>query len=260
MTPATPLPTKAFVAPGHIVRYIWSQPEHIFFLFAASAAEFAYHPSVDWLYFTGKLPADPIGRMFSTLSYARGIVFANEEKAIQTISHIRQIHQNVETKRGDLIPDWAYRDVLFMLIDYSIRSYESLRHPLSHLDKQEVYDVFFRIGKSMQISNLPVDYTAFVYERACSLQKHLEPSAYTSDLFRQYRKHLGWFRYFCMLNVEQLVCHPILRQKFHQHPIIVPHLSFMIYKFSRLLGLKNCLLQWLIPKAYRSLFHQIKTS
>jgi hypothetical protein len=198
--------------------------------------------------------------MFSTLSYARGIVFANEEKAIQTISHIRQIHQNVETKRGDLIPDWAYRDVLFMLIDYSIRSYESLRHPLSHLDKQEVYDVFFRIGKSMQISNLPVDYTAFVYERACSLQKHLEPSAYTSDLFRQYRKHLGWFRYFCMLNVEQLVCHPILRQKFHQHPIIVPHLSFMIYKFSRLLGLKNCLLQWLIPKAYRSLFHQIKTS
>jgi hypothetical protein len=147
-----------------------------------------------------------------------------------------------------------------MLIDYSIRSYESLRHPLSHLDKQEVYDVFFRIGKSMQISNLPVDYTAFVYERACSLQKHLEPSAYTSDLFRQYRKHLGWFRYFCMLNVQQLVCHPILRQKFHQHPIIVPHLSFMIYKFSRLLGLKNCLLQWLIPKAYRSLFHQIKTS
>jgi hypothetical protein len=198
--------------------------------------------------------------MFSTLSYARGIVFANEEKAIQTISHIRQIHQNVETKRGDLIPDWAYRDVLFMLIDYSIRSYESLRHPLSHLDKQEVYDVFFRIGKSMQICNLPTDYTAFLSERACSLQKHLEPSAYTTDLFRQYRKHLGWFRYFCMLNVQQLVCHPILRQNFHQHPIIVPHLSFMIYKFSRLLGLKNCLLQWLIPKAYRSLFHQIKTS
>jgi hypothetical protein len=198
--------------------------------------------------------------MFSTLSYARGIVFANEEKAIQTISHIRQIHQNVETKRGDLIPDWAYRDVLFMLIDYSIRSYESLRHPLSHLDKQEVYDVFFRIGKSMQICNLPTDYTAFLSERACSLQKHLEPSAYTTDLFRQYRKHLGWFRYFCMLNVQQLVCHPILRQNFHQHPIIVPHLSFMIYKFSRLLGLKNFLLQWLIPKAYRSLFHQIKTS
>lgn len=260
MTPATPLPTKAFVAPGHIVRYIWSQPEHIFFLFAASAAEFAYHPSVDWLYFTGKLPADPIGRMFSTLSYARGIVFANEEKAIQTILYIRQIHQNVETKRGDLIPDWAYRDVLFMLIDYSIRSYESLRHPLSHLDKQDVYEVFFRIGKSMQFSNLPIDYTAFVNERASSLQNHLSPSAYTFDLFRQYRKHLGWFRYFCMLIVQQLVCHPILRQKFKQGPILVPYLFLFIYKFSRFLGLKNFLLQWLIPKAYRSFFHQIKSS
>ena len=37
----------------------------ILFIFAgAGAAEFALNKAVDWLYFTGKLPTDPLGRLF----------------------------------------------------------------------------------------------------------------------------------------------------------------------------------------------------
>ena len=46
------------------------------------------------------------------------------------------IHAAVEKKRGRSIPDWAYRDVLFMLIDYSIRSYEVLERSLSRAEKR----------------------------------------------------------------------------------------------------------------------------
>jgi len=50
-----------------------------------------------------------------------------------------KIHAHVEEKRAATIPDWAYRDVLFMLIDYSIRSFEVLERELSSVEKDEVF-------------------------------------------------------------------------------------------------------------------------
>ena len=48
-----------------------------------------------------------------------------------------------------------YRDVLFMLIHYSIASYELLENKLSDAEKEEVYDVFFRLGMGMGLKALP---------------------------------------------------------------------------------------------------------
>jgi len=110
-----------FVKENSIVRSIWGKADTVLFIFAGSAAEFALNKAVDWLYFTGKLPADPLGRLFSTVTYARQIIFAKEGAALQAIDKITAIHKGVEHARGAQIPDWAYRDVLFMLIDYSIR-------------------------------------------------------------------------------------------------------------------------------------------
>ena len=59
-----------------VVRRIWGKGDTILFIFAGAAAEFALNKAVDWLYFTGRLPADPLARLFSTVSYARIIVFA----------------------------------------------------------------------------------------------------------------------------------------------------------------------------------------
>ncbi|MBC7902809.1 MAG: DUF2236 domain-containing protein, partial [Gemmatimonadaceae bacterium] len=70
-----------FVSKNSIVRKIWGKSDTVLFIFAGASAEFALNKAVDWLYFTGKLPADPLGRLFSTVRYARKIVFASAEEA-----------------------------------------------------------------------------------------------------------------------------------------------------------------------------------
>src|SRR6187551_2690611 len=98
-----------FVDQGSIVRKIWGKGDTILFIFAGASAEFALNKAVDWLYFTGKLPADPIGRLFSTVVYAQQIVFAEFDSANQAIDRITAIHGAVEKSRQATIPDWAYR-------------------------------------------------------------------------------------------------------------------------------------------------------
>ena len=158
---------KRFVEKNSIVRKIWGKSDTVLFIFAGAAAEFALNKAVDWLYFTGKLPADPIGRLFSTVRYARGIVFAPMEEAHHTIDVIRKIHTAVEQNRGSSIPDWAYRDVLFMLIHYSIAAHELLEKKLNADEKEEVYNVFYRVGSGMGLKELPKNYIAWHQDVSC---------------------------------------------------------------------------------------------
>src|ERR1700756_3747925 len=102
-----------FVNKNSIVRQIWGRPDTVLFIFAGAAAEFSLNKAVDWLYYTGKLPADPLGRLFSTVAYSRQIIFSEREAALRAIDKITAIHQSVEASRDAQIPDWAYRDVLF---------------------------------------------------------------------------------------------------------------------------------------------------
>lgn len=144
-----------FVENNSVVREIWGKSDTVLFIFAGAAAEFALNKAVDWLYFTGRLPTDPLGRLFSTVSYARKIIFAENEKALKTIDSIFVIHKVVENNRGKAIPDWAYRDVLYMLIHYSIASFELLERKLSAEETEEVYNVFYRFGMRMKLKDLP---------------------------------------------------------------------------------------------------------
>src|SRR5438094_3011245 len=98
---------KYFVEPGSVIRKIWGKGDTILFIFAGASAEFALNKAVDWLYYTGRLPADPLGRLFSTVNYARQIVFSENEAALQAIDKISSIHTSVEKQRGAQIPDWA---------------------------------------------------------------------------------------------------------------------------------------------------------
>src|SRR5215216_4174805 len=180
-----------FVAKESVVREIWGKGDTILFIFAGASAEFALNKAVDWLYFTGRLPADPLGRLFSTVTYARLIVFAEKEGAHRAIDKMRAIHSAVEANRGAVIPDWAYRDVLFMLIHYSIASFELLERKLSGMEKEEVFNVFYRVGDRMGIQGLPKNYNEWVVMHATHLENDLLRSHYTDDLFKQYRKHLG---------------------------------------------------------------------
>ena len=194
-----------FVHRRSIVRTIWGDPDLILLIFAGSAAEFALNRAVDWLFFTGKIPRDPIGRLFSTVRYAQEIVFVSEEAARQTLNRINAAHRAVERQRSDTIPDWAFRDVLYMLIDYSERAHALLYRPLSASERNELYGVFLRIGEGLSISELPETYAEWREDRQVHLVRDLTYSRHTAMLFRQYRLHLGAWRYYLLLQVQALL-------------------------------------------------------
>ncbi|HEV7890101.1 MAG TPA: oxygenase MpaB family protein, partial [Pyrinomonadaceae bacterium] len=186
---------REFVARGSVVRKIWGDPEVVLLVFAGSAAEFALNRAVDWLFFTGKIPNDPVGRLFSTVRYARAIVFADEETAARTLRHINAAHAGVEGLRGQTIPEWAFRDVLYMLIDYSERAHRMLYRPLSARERAELYAVFKRVGEGLNVKELPEDYARWRDDRRAHIERDLAFSRHTALLYKQYRRHLGEWRY-----------------------------------------------------------------
>lgn len=241
-----------FVAPGSIVRQIWSKGDTILFIFAGSSAEFALNKAVDWLYFTGRLPADPLGRLFSTVNYARGIVFAPMDEALKTIDKISSIHKGVENARGAKIPDWAYRDVLFMLIHYSIAAFELLERKLSEEEKEDVYDVFFRMGTRMNIPELPVTYKAWLPVRQMHLKQNLQKGKYSVDLYKQYKKHLGPFRFKLLKEGQILVMPKTVRDLlgFSSSSLLKPVIP--VYKLSRKIKLDGLIKNIILPPEYKS--------
>jgi uncharacterized protein (DUF2236 family) len=242
--------TTHFVAPGSIVRKIWGDADVILLIFAGSAAEFALNRAVDWLFFTGKLPADPIGRLFSTVRYAQEIVFAPEQKARQAIARMSAIHGGVEQKRGYQIPDWAYRDVLYMLIDYSMRAYETLHRPLTPAERGEVFTTFRAVGAGMHVPDLPLTYADWVIDRQAHLNQDLVRSEFTDKLFQRYRDELGGWRY-DLLRQAQAVLVP---EQVHQLLALPrkPLLAYTVglYKVLNGLGLRSVVQRILLPAQY----------
>src|SRR5688572_23528715 len=162
-----------FVRRNSVVRRIWGDGDMVLLVFAGSAAEFALNRAVDWLFYTGKLPSDPIGRLFATASYAQDIVFADESTATRTLTGIRAAHEAVERQRGMAIPDWAHRDVLYMLIAYSEEAHELLGRPLTATERDDLYDVFYRVGIGLGVRDLPTTYPAWKTDRELHLHRDL---------------------------------------------------------------------------------------
>ena len=236
-----------FVEENSVVRKIWGKSDTVLFIFAGASAEFALNKAVDWLYFTGKLPADPIGRLFSTVSYAKRIIFAPLDQAHKAIDTMRQIHSAVEKNRGSSIPDWAYRDVLFMLIYYSIASYELLDKKLGDQEKEEVFNVFYRVGARMGLKDLPLTYIEWLPVREAHLMQDLQKSVYTADLFKQYKKHLGAMRFKVLLEAQKLVVPYRVKEllDFSDFSLLTPVVP--VYKVSKLMKMDWLLKNILFP-------------
>lgn len=241
-----------FVEKESVVREIWGKSDTILFIFAGASAEFALNKAVDWLYFTGRLPADPLGRLFSTVNYARQIVFSEKEAAIQAIDKIARIHESVEKNRGAKIPDWAYRDVLFMLIGYSISAFELLERKLSLEEKEEIFQVFCMVGNGLGLKGLPANYIAWLPMRQQHLQDDLLKTPYTTDLYKQYRKHLGAVRYALLVEGQKLVCPEKVKEllQFRKFSFLGPLLC--IYKLIKKVKLDWLLKSVILPSKYKA--------
>lgn len=239
-----------FVDKNSIVRKVWSNPDVILFIFAGSAAEFALNKAVDWLYFTGKIPSDPLGRLFSTVRYAQMIVFSDTETAHKTIDKINGIHQGVEQSRGARIPDWAYRDVLYMLVDYSIAAYELLERKLEPEEKQELFRVFQEVGQRMGLKDLPQNHESWLPSREKHLQEDLLNGNYTADLFQQYKKHLGTARYLILLECQKLVVPARVSHLLNFGSSFTAKTLLKLYLLSRQLKADKLVKHFLLPAEY----------
>lgn len=240
-----------FVPEKHPLRRTWQNADAILVIFAGSAAEFALNKAVDWLYFTGKLPADPIGRLFSTVDYARRIIFAERPAAEQAIRQIVDIHHQVEAARRQPIPDWAYRDVLYMLMHYSVAAAALLHRPLTVSEKEEVYAVFLEMGRLMNIPALPISYSAWTTDYQQHLNNDLVLSVHTKDLFRQYRKHLGGFRYGLVLQTQKMVVPDKVLSLLQWRRFTPLALTVPPYRLLRRLGAVRWIEWLLVPPQYR---------
>lgn len=248
---------RLFVENNSVVRKIWGKSDTVLFIFAGASAEFALNKAVDWLYFTGKLPSDPLGRLFSTVSYAGKIIFSSMDEANKAIDAMRHIHAAVEQNRGAAIPDWAYRDVLFMLIYYSIASYELLEQKLSDEEKEEVYNVFYRVGIRMGLKELPLTYIEWLPVRKAHLIDDLQKSEYTADLFKQYKKHLGSMRFKVLIEGQKLVVPCKVKEllQFNGFSLLTPVVP--LYKVSRLMKMDWLLKNILFPADYKDQINEL---
>ncbi|MFK7820496.1 MAG: oxygenase MpaB family protein, partial [Planctomycetaceae bacterium] len=174
-----------------VAQKIWSDPTCLLLIFAGGSAEFAVHPNVDWLFFTGKLPSDPIGRFFSTIDYLRQMLIVTADQREPLAKSLRGLHKEIEDRRGDRIPDVAYRDVLSMDIYYSIAAADLVfKQPLSPVERDEVVAELVMFGSQMGIPDLPRDYTDLCEIRRNRFDDYGQ-SEFTGRLLTSYRTALG---------------------------------------------------------------------
>jgi len=239
-----------FVEKDSIVRKIWGSGDTILLVFAGASAEFALNKAVDWLFYTGKLPSNPLDRLFSTVEYARKIVFAEKNSAEMAIRNINAIHSSVEKSRGRHIPQWAYRDVLFMLIDYSIRSYEILEEKLTSEEKEEVFRVFHRMGNLMQIKDLPHNFETYRDERINHLQQHLHYGDFSAALYNSYRENLGVSRYVLLKQTQKSLLPAEVRNHLNMNSISIFKSLLWLYRQSKKIDIDRNLRRIILPNNY----------
>jgi len=242
---------QLFVPKDSVVREIWGKADTILFIFAGASAEFALNKAVDWLYFTGKLPADPIGRLFSTVCYAQRIVFSDVDAAHKAIDNITAIHTAVEKNRNASIPDWAYRDVLFMLIHYSVTSFEVLERKLTAQEKEDVFNVFYRVGSRMNLKELPMTYEEWLPVHEEHLKNDLSRSKYTDDLYVQYKKHLGAFRNKLLVDTQKIIVPALVSEMLQFKKFSLVKLILPLYKMSRMVKLDKVIKAMILPSKYK---------
>lgn len=177
------------------VKRVWSDPDAILLIFAGCSAEFALSKHVDWLFFTGKIPGQPIDRMVSTLSYAQKLLFTDPETRKIHLRQLVEIHSEVGQKRGFEIPNEAFMEVLSMLIFQTIEAYETCFEELSEKEKEEIFFEFKSIGDSMKIENLPITWEECQELRAIALQNNYGLSRESKMLFDSYKSNLGSYTF-----------------------------------------------------------------
>jgi uncharacterized protein (DUF2236 family) len=235
-----------------VAKRIWGSPEAIILIFAGSSAEFAVNKAVDWLFFTNALPDQPIERFFETVRFAQAMVFGDRETRTRAIREVNRAHRGVERARGDNIPQWAHRDVLYMLIDYGERAHHLLFGPMTPEERQEFFTESIQIGRELGIRDLPQSYEDYRRQRVEHLRANTAHSEHTDLLYKSYRKHLGPLRMGALLKLQSNLVPREVRQHLGLRPSrLVSHLMHL-YRRLHLSAVTRLLRPVLLPRHYSS--------
>ena len=204
---------------SEITRTIWGDAENILLIYAGAAAEFALNPENHWLFYTGKLPSDPLRRFEKTLRYQRQLFFMPQEAVPALARHIKDIHSDVEEKRsqeqGEIkISDQAYLQVFSMLIEYGILGYEYLhRRKMTQEERETYFNDIRSIAFMMEIRDFPEDYGRYMFRRTRMVASELQYNPFTRELMDAYRKNLAPLSYWGLLQFQARFVHPILASR-----------------------------------------------
>lgn len=202
-----------------ITRSIWGDPQTVLLVYAGAAAEFALNPENHWLFYTGKLPADPLKRFRDTLEYQRKLFFMPASQVAQVAKHIRGIHRQVEQKRsaeqGEArISDRAFFQVFSMLIEYGVRGREYLtRRAMTAKEREDYFGDIRSIAALMEVADFPQDHPAYLALRAKTVAEDLKVNAYTPELVASFRRALGPFRSWVLEQFQARFIEPLLAQR-----------------------------------------------
>jgi uncharacterized protein (DUF2236 family) len=214
-----------------VTRRIWGSPDAILLFFAGGAAEFAAIKAVDWLFFTGRLPGAPVERFFETVRFAQSVFFGDPAEATDAIERINLIHRRVEEARGEEIPQWAYRDMLFILIDYGEQAHEVVFGPMTEAERASHFRVALSLGQAMHLSGLPTTYAEYRDQRHRQLLEDYARGPLTDELYASYRRALGPLRYRLLELVQASVLPDELRDvlRLEPHPLVDELLRYYRY-------------------------------
>ena len=141
-----------------------------------------------------------------------------------------------------------------MLIHYSISAYELLERKLNDKEKDEVYQVFNEMGTRMHLKELPPTYIKWLPVRDAHMQNDLALSNYTTDLFKQYKKHLGSVRFKILIESQKLVVPPIAKKLLKMDGTQWLKPAIPTYKLFRLLHLDGLARAAILPSKYKEEF------
>ena len=182
-------------------------------------------------------------------------MFLPDDQVKQTIARMGAIHGVVEQNRGASIPDWAYRDVLYMLIDYSERAFELLHRPLTNPEREELFHTFHEVGVGMNIpgvdsTNLPANYADWKRDRQLHLNRDLVRSEFTDKLFQRYREQLGNWRYDLLRQVQGILVPEQVSQRLNLPQKSLLRYAVGLYKLLNKTGLRSMVQRVLLPTDY----------
>jgi uncharacterized protein (DUF2236 family) len=214
-----------------VTRRIWGSPDAILLFFAGGAAEFAAIKAVDWLFFTRRLPGAPVERFFETVRFAQSVFFGDPAGAAEAVERINRIHRGVEEARGEEIPQWAYRDMLFILIDYGERAHEVVFGPMTEAERDSHFEVTLALGQAMRLSGLPATYAEYRDQRHQQLLDDYARGPLTDELYASYRRALGSWRFRLLRLVQASVLPEELRDVLRLKPYPLVDELLRCYRF-----------------------------